>query len=98
MPLAPVLGKTLARYRVEVGAETAGFLVEADFSGSIEQRRFLVQNAFGQQIGFVDAQGRAFRYRVSDGESEHVGTGTMEENLKAILRLSRLPRLQPLIP
>lgn len=97
-PGSPIEGKTLSRHRVELDGQAVGFLVEAAFRGALAERRFLVQNAFGQQIGFVDAQGRAFRYRASDGEPEHCATGTMEENLKSILRLTRLPRLLALVP
>lgn len=92
-PGSPIEGATLSQFAIELDRERVGVLLEADFRGALAERRFLVQNAFGQQIGFVDALGRAYRYRVADGEPEHCATGTMEENLRAILRLPRTPRV-----
>ena len=87
LPAQPLFGRRIAAHRIWSGGESAGFLVEVEFDSPGLGRRFLVHNAFRQNVGFVDAQGRAYRYRVSDGEAVHVATGTMEENLRAILSL-----------
>ena len=72
-----------------------GYIVEVVFDSPGLGRRFLVHNSFRQNVGFVDEQGRAYRYRATNGEPEHVATGTMEENLRAILGLQGPLQLTP---
>lgn len=86
LPGQPVPGKTIATYRIDQRNQILGFLIHVEFESERLKSRFLVQNAFRQGIGFVDVNGRAYRYRILDGEAEHVATSTMEENLQAIFQ------------
>lgn len=93
MPGQPLVGENVANYRIESHGEILGYLVELKFEGDPVVAKYLVQNSFHQQIGFIDRNGRAFRYRVSDGGLEHLATGTMAENLKAFWGLSDPPKI-----
>ena len=56
---------------------------------------FAVQNAWGQDIGLVDALGRAWRYRPWSEEPEWVGTGTVIDGARRVLGLEEEPRAEP---
>ncbi len=53
----------------------------------------------GQQAGWIDVLGRAFRDKRIDEEGPdgtvHVGMDTMEESLRKLLELARAPRVVP---
>ena len=64
-----VLG-TVVRY-VETGANARTF--------------FLARDGDGHELGMIDAQGRAWRYRPHRREPEWVGTGTVLRGARSIL-------------
>lgn len=88
LPGQPIFGSQLSFHRILEGEQTAGFVSEVKFNSEQLGHRFLVQNSFRQNVGYVDSNGLAYRYSVTNGEAEHVATGTMEDSVRAILGLS----------
>lgn len=87
LPGQPLLGQTVSSHQIHQGQELVGRLDQVDFPNEKLGQRFLVHNVYGQLVGFVDAQGRAYRYNAQNGKPEHVSTSTMIENIQAILRI-----------
>lgn len=67
-------------------SRVAGVVIE--FSERDGERRFFsVRNVEQQELGMVDAYGRAWRFLPHDEESEWLGTGTIAEGTGRILGL-----------
>ncbi|MGH7151114.1 MAG: hypothetical protein ACREIU_10465 [Planctomycetota bacterium] len=84
VPPSPVEGKVLARYRVEAGGRTLGYVVELAFPAPGISRYFRVEDENSQDIGFVTENGVAYRFEPHGSEPLHVATDTMERNLRAL--------------
>ena len=67
------------------GGRAIGVVVRFEPAGRPEERWFSVRNVHQQELGLVDARGRAWRFRPADGEAEWVGTGTVGEGVARIL-------------
>lgn len=70
---------------VEAG-RVVGVLVEFEERGG-ERRFFSARNPEQQELGMIDEQGRAWRYRPHASEPEWLGTGTVSEGVRRILEL-----------
>lgn len=67
---------------VEQG-RVVGVVVEFETSGG--RRFFSVRNAWEQELGLVDAVGRAWRYRPHEREAEWLGSGTLTDGAAQVL-------------
>lgn len=71
----------------------AGFVVRFETPGSAQGAYFSVRNEHQQELGIVDVEGRAWRYRAHARESDWLGTGTVVSGARAILGASEFARL-----
>ena len=78
---------------VVLDGEHFGRVVRFDVDGRPSETRFIVQNPYGQDLGLVDAVGRAYRYR-PHAEAVWVGTGTVVEGIANVLDLTGRPTLK----
>jgi hypothetical protein len=62
-----------------------GSMVRFEETGNAARAFYSVRNREGQEIGMVDLQGRAWRYRARESEPEWLGTGTVIEGARRIL-------------
>jgi hypothetical protein len=62
-----------------------GSLVRYDMQSDVRQGYYSVRNRDGQELGLVDLEGRAWRYRPHEREAEWLGTGTVLEGARRIL-------------
>jgi hypothetical protein len=62
-----------------------GFVVRFREEGDAERAYFSVRNVHLQDLGIVDARGRAYRYRPHQRDPEWVGSGTVLEGARRIL-------------
>jgi len=65
-----------------------GVVVEFVERGENGRRFFSVRNALQQELGLVDGEGRAWRYRPHDSEALWLGSGTVIEGAARILGLA----------
>lgn len=84
-PLPTVLVSTpRAAWRVVEAEVELGFVLR--FEASEDGRTFhSVRNQWNQELGLVDAEGRAWRYRPHASEPEWLGTGTVGQGAARIL-------------
>ncbi|MFT5288628.1 MAG: uncharacterized membrane protein YraQ (UPF0718 family) [Planctomycetota bacterium] len=80
-------------WEVVLDGETFGRVIRFDVEGWPGETRFVVQNPYGQDMGMVDALGRAFRY-VPHRPALWVASGTVPEGTAAILKLTGNLELQ----
>jgi len=59
------------------GAQRAGSIVRFEEPGTNGRAWFSVRNVHAQELGIVDVEGRAWRYRPHQREPEWLGTGTV---------------------
>ncbi len=64
---------------------TIGFVVRHETSEQPARFFFLVQSLERQDLGLIDAQGRAWRYRPHASEPEWLVSGTVPQGVAAIL-------------
>lgn len=62
-----------------------GSLVRFEEPGHPERAFFSVRDTGRQDLGLIDLQGRAWRYRAHEREPEWVGSGTVLRGARAIL-------------
>jgi len=62
--------------------------------GAVSELIYIVRNEHGQDLGFVDALGRAWRKR-PHAPDESVGAGTLEAGARRILAAGEGARLEP---
>ncbi|MBK7878444.1 MAG: hypothetical protein IPJ77_22540 [Planctomycetes bacterium] len=72
-------------WEVRSGLELHGFVVRYASNDAPPRIYFLVQNRDRQDLGLIDAFGRAWRYQAHERESEWVTTGTVLQGARAIL-------------
>ena len=66
-------------------ASIAGFVVRFEEPGHNGRAWFSVRNPSSQEIGIVDVDGRAWRYRPHQREPEWLGSGTVAAGASRIL-------------
>jgi hypothetical protein len=67
------------------GSTHLGSVVRFEEPGSVRRAWFSVRNPYSQEIGIVDVDGRAWRYRPHQREPEWIGTGTVRDGVARIL-------------
>jgi hypothetical protein len=75
------------RWEVREEGELRGLVLELTSQEDAPRIFFLVQNGEQQDLGIVDALGRAWRYRAHAREPDWVSTGTVSQGTRAILGL-----------
>lgn len=94
MESAVVLRATaVSAWRVEDEGALAGYVVRFDAPEREDRSYFSVRNEHRQEIGLVDRDGRAWRYRAFVRDAEWVGTGTVRSGVRTILGTSERTRL-----
>ncbi|MHC4262252.1 MAG: hypothetical protein ACYSWX_07020 [Planctomycetota bacterium] len=74
-------------WRVEEAGTHVGFVLRFDPSLGKHDRFHSVRNAYNQELGLIDAEGRWWRYRPHGEEPLWLGTGTVEDGVYEILGL-----------
>lgn len=59
------------------GAQRAGSIVRFEEPGAEGRAWYSVRNVYAQELGIVDVEGRAWRYRPHQREPEWLGSGTV---------------------
>jgi hypothetical protein len=82
-----VVARSLPTRGWELWEETrrAGSVVRYDEEGRAARAWFSVRNPHGQELGMVDADGRAWRYKPHQREPVWLGTGTVLQGACRIL-------------
>jgi hypothetical protein len=83
-------------WQVVDGGRVLGFVVHYDTSGETGKAYFSVRNEHQQELGIVDGQGRAWRYRVHQREPDWLGSGTVVSGARSILSGSDATLLVPI--
>jgi hypothetical protein len=83
-------------WQVVDGERVLGFVVHYATSGDADKAYFSVRNEHQQELGIVDAQGRAWRYRVHQREPDWLGSGAIASGARSILSGSDSTRLVPI--
>jgi hypothetical protein len=82
-----------AFWRVLQEERVVGALVRFDERGSGERFLYVVRNEHNQDLGIIDAGGRAYRER-PHAQAEWIGTGTVVDGVAGILGLTGVVRLE----
>lgn len=82
-----------AAWRVDDQGRLCGYVVRFETPGSTQNTYYSVRNEHHQELGIVDVEGRAWRYRAHVREPEWLGTGTVRSGARAILGASESARL-----
>lgn len=90
-----VRAQPVAAWTVVDQGVTVGWLVRFDTPEAVDRSYYSVRNEHRQEIGLVDLDGRAWRYRAHVREAEWVGTGTLKHGVRAVLETSDALRLVP---
>lgn len=85
-------GSTHAAWRVVDGEQVAGSVLRYEEDDG-PRVWFSVRNAWSQELGIVDADGRAWRYRAHEREPDWLGTGTVVDGARRILSTSASAQL-----
>jgi len=85
---------------LDADGEVVGLLVYFRALGRSEDSLFMVRNVWHQDLGLVDAYGRAFRYLPHHRDPAWIGTGTVRQGVERILdletcELAELPFVEP---
>lgn len=75
------------------GQEVRGSVVRFAEPGAHGRAWFSVRNAWAQEVGIVDVEGRAWRHRPHQPEPEWLGTGTVAAGAARILAAPESSRL-----
>jgi hypothetical protein len=85
-PLPEALVSTpRAAWRAIEGPRSLGFVLRFEPSSGRHAAFHSVRNVWNQELGLVDAEGRAWRYRPHAREPLWLGTGTVLDGTRAIL-------------
>ncbi len=82
-------------WQVVDGEAIVGWVVRYETAIAGDRAYFSVRNVHQQELGVVDLDGRAWRYRAHQRESEWLGTGTIAGGARGILSVSEKARLVP---
>jgi hypothetical protein len=86
-PMTATRSMVTKRWEVRDAGAVRGIVLELTSMEDDPRIFFLVQNAEQQDLGLVDALGRAWRYRAHAREPDWVSTGTVLQGARAILGL-----------
>lgn len=75
-------------WQVVEGERTVGWVVRYETAVASDRAYFSVRNVHQQELGVVDLDGRAWRYRAHQREPEWLGTGTVAGGVRGILSAS----------
>ncbi len=67
------------------GENRCGFVVRFEEPGTAARAWFSVRNTYAQEVGIVDIEGRAWRYRPHQRDPEWLGSGTVQAGACRIL-------------
>lgn len=90
-------GSARAAWRVVDGDQIAGSVLRYEEDGG-SRTWFSVRNAWSQELGIVDSDGRAWRYRAHEREPDWLGTGTIVDGARRILAASASAKLVACAP
>lgn len=82
---APTISQACRAWEVVETDRVVGVVVEFDALGDDPRRFFSVRNAWHQELGLVDAVGRAWRFQPHAQEALWLGTGTVVDGAARIL-------------
>ncbi len=83
-------------WQVVDGGRVLGFVVHYGTGDDADKAYFSVRNEHQQELGIVDAQGRAWRYRAHQREPDWLGSGTVVSGSRSILAGSDSTQLVPI--
>lgn len=97
------VGAPTRAWEILDGSDVAGLLVFFEALAAVEDSLYVVRNVWHQDLGFVDAYGRAFRYLPHHAEPAWVGSGTVLQGVERILarekcKLLEMPFQEPRRP
>lgn len=72
-------------WEVREGGALVGHVVRFATSETRPKTWYSIRNAHQQELGLVDADGRAWRYRPHQREPEWLGTGTVAKGARLVL-------------
>lgn len=72
-------------WRVERGSELVGLVIRFDPAHGDHDRFHSVRNPWNQELGMVDAEGRAWRFRPHGRDPLWLGTGTVADGVCSVL-------------
>ena len=72
---------------VLAGSETTGRVIHFASENAPEQAVYMVRNLYGQDLGWIDHLGRAYRLLPHHRDPAWVGTGTVAQGVERILRM-----------
>jgi hypothetical protein len=82
-------------WQVVDGDQVVGWVVRYETAVAGDRAYFSVRNEHQQELGVVDLDGRAWRYRAHQREPEWLGTGTIAGGARGILSTSEKAQLVP---
>jgi hypothetical protein len=80
-------------WQVLDGERLVGWVVRYETAVAGDRAYFSVRNVHQQELGVVDLDGRAWRYRAHQREPEWLGTGTIAGGARGILGASEKAEL-----
>jgi hypothetical protein len=89
----PIHSTPRRAWRLLDGERLAGWVISFREEAGGEREFYSVRNEFQQELGLIDALGRAWRYRPFEERPEHIATSTVVEGARAILGASSAARL-----
>jgi hypothetical protein len=75
-------------WEVREGGRVLGYVVRMQTGETDSKTFYSVRNEHRQELGLVDADGRAWRYRAHEREPEWLGTDTVTKGARLILGAS----------
>ncbi len=84
---APLRAEAQEAWEVVAGGRVVGVTVRFATSESPPRRFFSVRNEFQQELGFIDADGRCYRYQAGEAQARWLGSGTVRDGVLLILEL-----------
>jgi hypothetical protein len=84
-------------WEIRAGDDVVGELVFFESHGPMQDSVFVVRNRWHQDLGMIDALGRAYRYMPHQREPAWVGTGTIAQGAEDILDVGVPCRLVELL-
>ncbi|TAJ25325.1 MAG: hypothetical protein EPO68_00170 [Planctomycetota bacterium] len=91
---APVHSSAVRAWRVVEAGAVRGWVISYREDARDPREFFAVQNELRQELGLIDAQGRAWRYRPFQAEPEHLTSSTLADGARAILGASADAKLE----
>jgi hypothetical protein len=91
------IGSLARNWEIRSGEELVGLLVLFEARDVARDSVYVVRNQWHQDLGMIDAFGRAFRYLPHRRDPTWVGTGTVVQGAERILEASSPCRLVELL-